>query len=63
MSSAVKTEWDSMTEACDSAVRDAVTTTESLNGAMSSRKSAVAPVPAVTSIVPVANPSSRAVTR
>ena len=63
MSSAVNTEWDSMTDACASAVRDAVTTTVSLNGAMASRKSAVAPVPAVTSIVPAANPARRAVTR
>ena len=65
MSSAVKIECDAMTDARLSAVRDAVTTTVSLSGATSSRKSAVAPPPAsaVRSVAAAANPSSRAVTR
>ena len=63
MSSAVNTECDSVTDALPSAVRDAVTTTVSFSGAMSSRKSAVAGPVAATSAAAVTKPSRRAVRR
>ena len=63
MSSAVKTECDSVTDAAPSAVREAVTTTVSLTGAMSRRKSAVAGPAAATSAAAVTKPSRWAVRR